>query len=106
MNTVSPRTQVGGEASGQEDCLQTVREQNSVMQVFVLYHRRSSMPEEQWDQLGTYENLDTARSAASEHGNGSGLSTEAWIMDRPDAHEWRLVVRGDVYKVECVLPPE
>jgi hypothetical protein len=97
VNTMSPQSEGGREASGQEDCLRSVREQ-----AFVLYHRRSPRPEE-WHRLGTYQTVEAARKAASEHGYGLGSELNAWIMEHPSADEWRLIAGGHAYKVERVL---
>jgi hypothetical protein len=69
------------------------------VQVFALYRRRSSTPEE-WERLGTYQTFEAARRAASEDGNVPGIDLDAWIMEHPTADEWRLVAGGHAYKVE------
>jgi hypothetical protein len=72
------------------------------MPIFVLYHRRSSKPEQEWDQVGAYETLEAARHAASEHATTPFTRPQAWIMEQRGANEWRLVADGKAYKVERV----
>ena len=76
------------------------------MRVFVLYHRRSLTPDEEWDRLGQYETLGAAREAAGEHRIPPGAEREAWIMEHSGADEWRVVAGGEAYTVMRVRLPE
>ena len=71
----------------------------------MLYHRRSWTPDE-WDRVGTYETLEAAREAAGQHGTRPGAKLQAWIIERSDVDEWRVVAGGEVYKAKRVRLPE
>jgi hypothetical protein len=72
---------------------------SSFMPGFVLYHRRSSRPEN-WDEVGTFRSLEAAQDAAAGHAANPIVKPHAWIMEQRGSTEWRLVAGSEVFKVE------